>query len=59
MGQMINAYSILVGEPEGKRPLGRRSLRGKDNIIVVLREMGSRMWAELIRLGTGTSGVLL
>jgi hypothetical protein len=35
-----NAYVILVGKPEGKRPIGR--LRGgwKDNIKMDLREIG-------------------
>jgi hypothetical protein len=27
MGEMWNAYRILVGEPEGKRPLGRQSCK--------------------------------
>jgi len=27
MGQMRNAYNILVGKPEGKRPLGRPRCR--------------------------------
>jgi hypothetical protein len=26
MGEMINAYNILVGKPEGKRPFGRPGL---------------------------------
>jgi hypothetical protein len=29
MGEKINAYRILVGKPEGKRPLGRASHRWK------------------------------
>jgi hypothetical protein len=32
MGEMRNAYSILVGKPEGKRPLGRPRCRWEDNI---------------------------
>jgi hypothetical protein len=35
-----NAYRILVGKPEGKRPLGRPRRRLVDNIKMVLREMG-------------------
>jgi hypothetical protein len=38
MGEMRNAYSILDGKPEGKRPLGRLSHRWKDIIIMVFRE---------------------
>jgi hypothetical protein len=35
-----NAYRILVGKPEGKRPLGRPRLRWEDNIRMDLREIG-------------------
>jgi hypothetical protein len=35
-----NAYRILVGKPEGKRPLGRPRHRRLDNIKMDLREMG-------------------
>jgi hypothetical protein len=35
-----NAYSILVGKPEGKRPLGRPRRRKGDNIRIDLREIG-------------------
>jgi hypothetical protein len=37
---MRNAYKVLVGKPEGKRPLGRSRHRWEDNIIMDLREMG-------------------
>jgi hypothetical protein len=35
-----NAYRILAGKPEGKRPLGRSGCRWVDNIEVYLREIG-------------------
>jgi hypothetical protein len=35
-----NAYRILVGKPEGKRPLGRRRRRWVDNIIMDLSVIG-------------------
>jgi hypothetical protein len=35
-----NAYRILVGKPEGKRPLGRPRHRWEDNIRMDLREIG-------------------
>jgi hypothetical protein len=41
MGEKRNACRILVGKPEGKRPLGRRRHRWKDNIRMYLREIGS------------------
>jgi hypothetical protein len=34
-----NAYRILVGKPEGKRPLGRPRRRWVDNIKIDLREI--------------------
>jgi hypothetical protein len=47
MGEKRNAYRLLVGKPEGKRPLGRPR----------------RMWVDNIRmdlgLRTGTGGELL
>jgi hypothetical protein len=42
MGQKRNAYRILVGKPEGNRPLGRPRHRWVDNIKMGLRyTMGS------------------
>jgi hypothetical protein len=32
MGEVINAYKILVGKPEGKRPLRRPRCGWEDNI---------------------------
>jgi hypothetical protein len=40
MGMKRNAYRILVGKPEGKRPLGRPNRRWVDNIESNLREIG-------------------
>jgi len=39
MEEVRNGYKILVGKPEGKRPLGRPRLRWED-IRMDLREMG-------------------
>jgi hypothetical protein len=49
MGEMRNAYKILVGKPEGKRPLGRQRCRWVDNNKRDLREMGwnGMDWIEL------------
>jgi hypothetical protein len=35
-----NAYRIMVGKPEGKRPLGRLRRRWEDNIKMDLRVIG-------------------
>jgi hypothetical protein len=37
--EMRNAYKLLVGKPEGKRPLGRPRSRWKVNINMYLRKM--------------------
>jgi hypothetical protein len=34
------AYNILVGRPEGRRPLGRPRRRWEDNIKMYLKEIG-------------------
>jgi hypothetical protein len=39
-GEKRHAYRILVGKPEGKRPLGRPKRRWVDNIKMDLREIG-------------------
>jgi hypothetical protein len=40
MGKKGNAYRILVGKPEGKKPLGRPRHRWEDNIRMDLKEIG-------------------
>jgi hypothetical protein len=40
MGEKRNAYRILVGNPEGRRPLGRPRRRWVENIKMDLREIG-------------------
>jgi hypothetical protein len=40
MGEKRNAYRLLVGKPEGKRPLGRPRRRWMDNIKKDLSEIG-------------------
>jgi hypothetical protein len=40
MGAKRNAYRMLVGSPEGKRPLGRTRRRWVDHIKMGLREIG-------------------
>jgi hypothetical protein len=38
-GEVRGAYNILVGRPEGRRPLGRPRRRWEDNIKLDLREI--------------------
>jgi hypothetical protein len=40
MFEKRKAYTLLVGKPEGKRPLGRPRRRRVDNIRMVLVEVG-------------------
>ena len=49
MEQSRNVYRVLVGKPEGKRPLGRPRCRWEDNIEMDLREVGCdpREWIDL------------
>jgi hypothetical protein len=53
-GEKRNAYTILVGNLEGKRPLGRPRPRWEDNIRMDLREIGwgGMDWIIWLRIGT-------
>ena len=55
----IGECRILVHKPEGKRPLGRRRRKWKDNIEIVGQELGWGTWNGLIWVSRGTAGVLL
>jgi hypothetical protein len=48
MGEKRNAYRLLLGKPEGKRPLGR-----------ILEMRDGVMWTGLVWFGIGTGGELL
>jgi hypothetical protein len=52
MAERRGVYRVLVGRPEGKRPLGRSRRRLKDNNKMDLREIGID-GANWIRLGLG------
>jgi hypothetical protein len=43
-----NAYSILLGNSEGKRPLGRPDLKREYNIKINLREVGRVEMAQSV-----------
>jgi hypothetical protein len=49
MGKERGVYRVLVGKPEGKRPMGRPRRRWEDNIKVDFQEAGcgAMDWIEL------------
>jgi hypothetical protein len=49
MGEDRGVHRVLVGKPEGKRPLGRPRRRWEDNIKMDLLEVGAGRgdWMEL------------
>jgi len=53
MGERRVMYRVLVGKPEGKRPLGRPRRRWKNNIKMDLQEVGCGVmdWIELAQDG--------
>jgi hypothetical protein len=55
---MTNAYKILVGKPDGNRPLGRPRRRWQGNIEMD-REKDVRVWTGYMWLRIGSSGGLL
>jgi hypothetical protein len=59
VGEKRHAYRVLVGKPEGTRPLGRPGPMWEDYIKMDLRETGwgdNVIWTGLIWLRIGTSG---
>jgi len=49
-------HRLLVGKPEGKRPLGRPRRRWENNIKMDLQEVGGVVWTGWSWLRTGTGG---
>jgi len=49
MGEKRGVYRVLVGKPEGKKPLGRHRRKWKDNIKMDLQEVECEVmgWIEL------------
>jgi hypothetical protein len=58
MGERRGVYRILVGKPEGKRPLGSHRRKWEDNIKMVFQEVELGAWtrwtgSSCLRIGTG------
>jgi len=55
IGEKRGVYRVLVGMPEGKRPLLRHRRGSEDNIKMDLQEVGCGVWARSswLRIGTG------
>jgi len=54
-GKRRGVYRVLVGKPEGKRPLGRFRRRWENNTKMGLQEVGCGAWtgSSWLRIGTG------
>jgi hypothetical protein len=57
-GDMGGAYRVLVGRPEGKRPLGRPRRRCEDNIKWIFKKWDGEAWSGFLWLRIGTGGGL-
>jgi hypothetical protein len=56
MGDSRGVYRVLVGKPEGKKPLVRPRRRWEDNIKRIFRKWDVRAWTGSIWLRKGTGG---
>jgi hypothetical protein len=59
MGEKRNTYRLLVGKPEGKRPLGRPRRRWWIILGWIVERWDGVMWTGLVWLRIGTGGELL
>jgi hypothetical protein len=59
MGDRRGAYRVLVGRPEGKRPLGRPGRIWEDNTNIVFKRWDGRTWTGSIWLRIETGGGIL
>jgi hypothetical protein len=55
IGERRGVYGVLVGKPEGRRPLGRPRSRWEDNIKMDIQVVGCGSWSgpSWLRIGTG------
>jgi hypothetical protein len=59
MGEGRKVYRVLMGKPEGKRPLERPRRRWEDGIKMDLREIDWGVWNGFVWRRIGTVGGLL
>jgi hypothetical protein len=59
IGEKRNTYRLLMGKPEGKRPLGRPRHGWVNNTRMALVEVQWGDWTGLVWLRIGTGGELL
>jgi hypothetical protein len=59
LGEDRKMNKILVGKPEGQRPLGKPRRKLDDGIRTSLRETGWGVWSRFSWLRIGTGGWLL
>jgi hypothetical protein len=55
MGERKGVYRVMVGKPEGKRPLGRPRHRWEDNIKMDIQAVDVGVWTgwSWLRIGSG------
>jgi hypothetical protein len=59
MREERKVYKVLVGKPEGRRPLGRPRRRWEDGVRMDLMEIVLGVWIGFDCLRTGAGGGLL
>ena len=59
VGERRGVYRVLVGKPEGKRPIGRPRRRWEDNITMEIEELGCGACTGSSWIRKGTGGGLL
>jgi hypothetical protein len=59
MGEERKVYKVMVGKPEGKRPLGDQGVGGKMGSEWILGRLAWSVWIGLHWLRIGTGGGLL
>jgi hypothetical protein len=56
IGDRRSAYAVLVGRPDGKRPLGRFMRRSENNVKWIFKKCDEEAWTGLSWLSIGKAG---